>query len=368
VSVSAGDAERLLAELQALSATRLDDFVRTVRARLPAPLRAKLPAPNALTARRQVAADLEAMIAWPEADAARALDVWVATARSELGESVGDRLDGLRSVMEDPGRDRGLGNVFVPEKTKIDLRDDLVGIDWLVRGTEAARSVAYLEVTRFFGGAPAGFIGGTAFLVGSDRRHLLTAYHVIEARDHDKNEAPPSKADLDLQIRGATAAFDYGDAVPAGAVRGTPLAIEELVVSDAALDYAVLRLAAPVAAAPLTLWTGGLPAISGTVGFVVNIVQHPQQRPKQLALRNNAVWQVAPRHLYYFTDTLGGSSGAPCFNDAWKVIAVHTGFDWFDKASYMGRNIGFSNRGTLVREILADLAARGVNLPLVVEQ
>jgi V8-like Glu-specific endopeptidase len=58
-------------------------------------------------------------------------------------------------------------------------------------------------------------------------------------------------------------------------------------------------------------------------GEHVNIIQHPEGGPKQIALTANQVVNVFEYRLQYTTDTLPGSSGSPVFTDAWKVVALH---------------------------------------------
>ena len=60
-----------------------------------------------------------------------------------------------------------------------------------------------------------------------------------------------------------------------------------------------------------------------TVGDFVSIIQHPLGGPKQIALTSNEVINIYDHRVQYVTDTLPGSSGAPVFNSAWEVIAVH---------------------------------------------
>src|SRR5262249_40047736 len=55
----------------------------------------------------------------------------------------------------------------------------------------------------------------------------------------------------------------------------------------------------------------------------VNIIQHPNGRPKQVALRDNQVTDVLKKYLHYRADTEPGSSGAPVFNDEWELIGLH---------------------------------------------
>lgn len=54
-----------------------------------------------------------------------------------------------------------------------------------------------------------------------------------------------------------------------------------------------------------------------------NIIQHPQGRPKEVGLHHNFVAFANEERVQYLTDTEPGSSGAPVFDDEWKVIAVH---------------------------------------------
>jgi hypothetical protein len=139
------------------------------------------------------------------------------------------------------------------------------------RGHTASWSVAYLEVPRIFARARVpGAAGGTGFLVNP--QHNSSAFHVVEARDRP-NEELAARADLDLQVQAATAAFDYTEGVPDGVARSTQLPLSELVAFDAALDYAVVRLQTPVTANPLTLWRGGLPTIEPGLGFVCRFLR-----------------------------------------------------------------------------------------------
>ena len=58
-------------------------------------------------------------------------------------------------------------------------------------------------------------------------------------------------------------------------------------------------------------------------GEPLNIIQHPNGEPKQLALRANDLVDILDIFLHYQTDTAPGSSGSPVFNDQWEVVALH---------------------------------------------
>ncbi len=115
--------------------------------------------------------------------------------------------------------------------------------------------------------------------------------------------------------------------------------------------------------------TSPLPKPKLGLGFVANIVQHPNHAPKKVGLRNNAVYDIDSKQLYYFTDTMGGSSGAPVFDDDWRVIAIHTGWDPIDgdEPVYLGRKMAVVNRGTLATCLIDYFGdpARAGQVPLV---
>jgi V8-like Glu-specific endopeptidase len=63
--------------------------------------------------------------------------------------------------------------------------------------------------------------------------------------------------------------------------------------------------------------------ITVAVGENVNIIQHPNGRPQEVAFRANKVKKVAESVVWYETDTEPGSSGSPVFNDQWNLVALH---------------------------------------------
>ena len=98
-------------------------------------------------------------------------------------------------------------------------------------------------------------------------------------------------------------------------------------VTDEELDYTLVAVAERGADGTEVAAFGWNPLIESTgkviVGEFVNIVQHPNGEPKQIAVRENQVVDLLERFLHYQADTAQGSSGAPVFNDQWEVVALH---------------------------------------------
>jgi len=61
------------------------------------------------------------------------------------------------------------------------------------------------------------------------------------------------------------------------------------------------------------------------MGDCATIIQYPEGREKQIALRANEIINLdLPKVIIYASDTAQGSSGAPVFNNEWQVIAMHS--------------------------------------------
>ena len=105
--------------------------------------------------------------------------------------------------------------------------------------------------------------------------------------------------------------------------RSFRFAPEDFFLTDQALDYTLVALRPDPGLAEF----GWLRLIEETgklmVGEKVNVIQHPNGEPKQLAIRENRVVDELDLFLHYQTDTAPGSSGSPVFNDQWEVVALH---------------------------------------------
>jgi endonuclease I/V8-like Glu-specific endopeptidase len=183
--------------------------------------------------------------------------------------------------------------------------NDLMDVRFLEQGMRAARAVARVQV-RAPSGRRIGF--GTGFLVSP--RLLLTNHHVLET----KANAAPSLVEFNYE-RG-----------PQGEVKGSQvlgLDPDSFFLADPELDYALVAIRAGAPVEPF----GWLRLIEDqgkvVVGEWVNIIQHPNGEPKQLALRENRVINELEQFLHYHTDTAPGSSGSPVLNDQWELVALH---------------------------------------------
>ncbi|MGX1911493.1 trypsin-like serine peptidase [Streptomyces phaeochromogenes] len=186
---------------------------------------------------------------------------------------------------------------------------ELQSVNFLARGARAARAVARISIIQD-GGRRAGF--GTGFLVGE--RLLLTNNHVLP----DVATATGSFAEFDLEsdVDGVPKPVDTYDLAP-----------DELFVTDPEIDYTLVAVAAGSDGRRPGTVHGRLRLIAQqgkiVIGEPVNIIGHPDRRPKEVALRANELLNQLPQFLHYRTDTEPGNSGSPVFNDQWEVVALH---------------------------------------------
>jgi hypothetical protein len=192
---------------------------------------------------------------------------------------------------------------------------------------------------------PGGTVYGTGFLLSPSA--ILTNYHVMEdvikqnisARDvllrfdyKRLADGTTLNAGTIYRLADRNWLIDYSKYSPMDVMINAPDTpqLDEL-------DYALLRVEGEPGSEPV----GGGQADSGAAvrnwikipvdpyefrpNTPLYIMQHPEGSPLQLALDTNSVIEINPNRtrVRYRTNTEGGSSGSPCFDKDWELVALH---------------------------------------------
>jgi endonuclease G, mitochondrial len=208
-----------------------------------------------------------------------------------------------------------LGEVGTVERANVVLEriiqgNDLVGINYLAKGTQAARPVCRIQL-RDAGGNVIGF--GSGFLVAPGV--LLTNHHVFATGLESRHSV--ADFDFELDVRGQDRPAVHFGFDP-----------NRFFYANKELDFALVAVQPRSidGARELKDW-GWLPldgrSGKSDVGEYLTIVQHPSGERKQVVVRENKLLKFDGDVIWYATDTVGGSSGAPVFNRFWQVVALH---------------------------------------------
>lgn len=211
---------------------------------------------------------------------------------------------------------------------------------WRERLLEVEQQVCRVEIN-----TAEGLLYGTGFLVGPGT--VMTNYHVMKP--------VIDKPDLTAKVRFR---FDYkimedGDTINSGAVyrlaandwlidQSEYSPLDEVADTAGAapeltqLDYALVRLNGepgnlPVGSsaqpgAVLRKWiTVTNQAYDFQPDTALYILQHPQGEPLKMCLDTEAIIGLNGNRtrVRYRTNTEKGSSGSPCFNKDWELVALH---------------------------------------------
>ena len=188
--------------------------------------------------------------------------------------------------------------------------NELQDASYLARGALVSRPVMRI-VLRNSGGGIRGY--GTGFLVGD--RVLLTNNHVLQNSDQARNAE-------------AEAYYERGLIGEEVGTRSFALEPEALFYTSEPLDFTLVGVAERDRTGSAELQDLGWLPLIGITGKVLEgewltILQHPKGERKQLCVRENQLLKCDNDVLWYSTDTLGGSSGSPVFNNDWLVVALH---------------------------------------------
>ncbi len=218
---------------------------------------------------------------------------------------------------------------------------------------------------------------GTGFLVAPNL--LITNYHVLE----DVIRAKGAGADK-VTLRFDYKVLDDGTTINSGVIHRLVVgALDDWLIDSSPyssadhqpepktstpavdeLDYALLRLdSSPgedrVGEPSLSDERGhlSLPALGTSHDFEANkvlfIVQHPKGQPLKITANIYRGHNQNDTRITYFNDTEPGSSGSPCFDANWQIVALHhSGDPDFSRP-------GQYNEGIPLQAVVSLLSKRG---------
>jgi hypothetical protein len=184
---------------------------------------------------------------------------------------------------------------------------------------------------------------GTGWILGSARRILITNNHVLS---------------LEIAAQSAEIQFGFENDLSGGrsVEHVMRLAPDELFLTNVnmrfdGLDYTIVALAeqAPEKFGFLEPTSGVTAQFAGQI----HVVQHPGGNPKAYVLNHNRLANFDDRYVTYFSDTQGGSSGSPLFNDDFKLIGIHHIGN--NRVTIAGQSM-FTNLGSRIEVVVQDIA------------
>jgi endonuclease G, mitochondrial len=250
--------------------------------------------------------------------------------------------------------------------------NDLLPINYLLGGFLQSKSVGRI---RYFDKREGKTAWATGFMISPEL--MLTNHHVFPVVD---------QAEFAALIDDP--AIEFGYEFDIDGRQGKPVVYDldprAFLHTSRTLDMALIAVAQTDRSGSHRMSEQGYLVLNGNLGKTglgdyATIIQHPEGRDKQIALRNNEIIDTSlPDALIYKSDTSHGSSGAPVFNNEWQVIALHSAGvakknaagDYVDKNDQViekingkidaDRIVWLSNRGTRVSAIVNHLRSEFV--------
>jgi len=211
---------------------------------------------------------------------------------------------------------------------------ELLDVGFLTRAIARAAGVCRVEV---------GATGarGTGFLLQS-RDLVLTNHHVI---DGGADGLAATAKTVQVRFGCMTLAGGGEEAGLVFAAHGDVALVKSSPTAE--LDYALLRIAPAILEAE-SLEPAPLHLAEPLVKSALHLLQHPFGGPMKVAFSSDAVTDViGGRLVQYVSRSAVGSSGAPCFDDDWQVVALHH--------AERSRAFGVIREGILLSAILPQL-------------
>jgi endonuclease G, mitochondrial len=206
--------------------------------------------------------------------------------------------------------------------------NDLMSINYLPRGIQVSKSVCRIEKKNEQGVT---IKYGTGFMISP--LLLITNEHVLDSRENciktviqfnyeeDENFLPKQDKSflLDPDL------FFY---------------------NNKELDFALVAVKEKDTNNQISLSEFGYIKLIGMQGKILigefaTLIHHPNKEKKQISIRENRIVDLPDKFIHYLTDSLGGSSGAPVFNDHWDVVALH--HRGVEKRDDKGRRLALDN-------------------------
>lgn len=196
---------------------------------------------------------------------------------------------------------------------------ELWDLTFLKRGIEQAASVCRIEQSN-------GEAMGTGFLVKQNL--LLTNYHVLTENDKPDGTLR-DRIDVNANLDDIVLRFGCFSSEVSGETIGQTFKLSSNPIKKLSptrnLDYVLLEVEDRILQCsdvrPVDLDYDKLPNKRDGI----NILQHPNGQTIKLALSRNGVIEINENNgiIQYASKTAGGSSGSPCFNENWQVVALH---------------------------------------------